>query len=98
MLVDVNAFGQRENKIGGEIVNVVRDERRWRRELYWCVFFLSFFLLPSLRGGRGGRTDEVVVVGRRSLGRWWRWRIVMMRVEKSRRWGKCRRGQTMRSE
>ncbi|KAL0634385.1 hypothetical protein Q9L58_006706 [Maublancomyces gigas] len=35
VLVDVNAFGQRENKIGGEIVNVVRDERRWRRELYW---------------------------------------------------------------
>lgn len=55
MLVDVNAFGGRENKIGGEIVNVVRDERQWRREVYWCVssffFFLSFF--PGERGSLG---------------------------------------------
>lgn len=51
MLVDVNAFGQRENKIGGEIVNVVRDERRWRRELYWCVFFFLSFSSPLFAGG-----------------------------------------------
>ena len=25
----------RENKIDGEIINVVRDEREWRKEPYW---------------------------------------------------------------
>lgn len=37
MLVDMSAFGGRENKLGGEIVNVVRDERQWRKEPYWYV-------------------------------------------------------------
>lgn len=54
MLVDVNAFGGRENKIGGEIVNVVRDERRWRREVYWCVSSFFFLFFPE-RGGSLGK-------------------------------------------
>lgn len=37
MLVDTNAFERRENKLGGEIINVVRDERQWRKEPYWYV-------------------------------------------------------------
>lgn len=35
MVVDTGAFGERENKLGGEIVNVVRGEREWRKEGYW---------------------------------------------------------------
>lgn len=34
--VVVDSMGmERENKIQGEIVNVVRDERSWRKERYW---------------------------------------------------------------
>lgn len=35
--MDTKAFKDRENKLGGEIVNVVRDEREWRKEVYWYV-------------------------------------------------------------
>lgn len=42
VLVDTNALQGRENKLVGEIVNVVRDERAWRKESYWFVFFPLF--------------------------------------------------------
>ena len=35
VVVDVAALAGRENKLGGEIVNVVREEKRWRRMPYW---------------------------------------------------------------
>lgn len=35
VLVDTTAFHDRENKLGGEIVNVVRDEKRWKKQAYW---------------------------------------------------------------
>jgi probable RNA-binding protein EIF1AD len=35
VLVDTKDAGVRENKIDGEIINVVRDEREWRKEAYW---------------------------------------------------------------
>ncbi|KAI9789965.1 MAG: hypothetical protein M1833_002132 [Piccolia ochrophora] len=35
VIVDTEAFGERENKLDGEIVNVVRDEKQWRRYPYW---------------------------------------------------------------
>lgn len=35
VLVNTAAFKERENKIGGEIVNVVRNEREWRAMPYW---------------------------------------------------------------
>ncbi len=35
VLVDTKDGGVRDNKIGGEIINVVRDEREWRKEPYW---------------------------------------------------------------
>ncbi|CAD6567500.1 MAG: hypothetical protein ASARMPRED_000874 [Alectoria sarmentosa] len=38
VLVDRSAFDDRENKLGGEIVNVVRDEKQWRKQAYWSVF------------------------------------------------------------
>lgn len=35
VLVDTTAFEGRENKLDGEIVNVVRDEKSWRKQPYW---------------------------------------------------------------
>ncbi len=37
VLVDTKAFDDRDNKLGGEIVNVVRDVKQWRKETYWSV-------------------------------------------------------------
>lgn len=36
VLVDFEA-GERQNKIEGEIVNVVREEKEWRKRAYWYV-------------------------------------------------------------
>lgn len=44
VLVDLTPDEERtkaNNKVQGEIVNVVRDEKAWRRMSYWCVFSLS---------------------------------------------------------
>ncbi|KAL3427378.1 translation initiation factor 1a if-1 [Phlyctema vagabunda] len=35
VLVDTKEADVRENKIGGEIINVVRDEHMWRKASYW---------------------------------------------------------------
>ena len=35
VVIDTTALADRENKLAGEIVNVVRDEREWRKEKYW---------------------------------------------------------------
>ena len=35
VLVDTSTLADRENKLGGEIVNVVREERAWRKTSYW---------------------------------------------------------------
>lgn len=35
VVIDTKEASARENKIDGEIVNVVRDERVWRKESYW---------------------------------------------------------------
>lgn len=35
VLIDTKDADVRENKIQGEILNVVRDEREWRKESYW---------------------------------------------------------------
>ncbi|KAF2703582.1 nucleic acid-binding protein [Pleomassaria siparia CBS 279.74] len=37
VLLDTNTFADRENKLDGEIVNVVRDEKQWRKMKYWYV-------------------------------------------------------------
>lgn len=41
VLVDTKDAEVRENKLDGEIVNVVRDEREWRKESYWFVLATS---------------------------------------------------------
>ena len=35
VLVDTSAFDERDNKLDGEIVNLVGDERIWRKLSYW---------------------------------------------------------------
>ena len=35
VVVDMSALAGRDNKLGGEIVNVVRDEKEWRKTTYW---------------------------------------------------------------
>ncbi|KAF1841260.1 nucleic acid-binding protein [Cucurbitaria berberidis CBS 394.84] len=35
VVVDTSGLADRENKLDGEIVNVVRDEKAWRKMSYW---------------------------------------------------------------
>ena len=35
VLVDTGALAERDNKLDGEIVNIVRDEKGWRKMSYW---------------------------------------------------------------
>lgn len=49
VVVDTGAFAGRENKLDGEIVNVVRDEREWRKREYWFVI-----LCGEVKGRRWG--------------------------------------------
>ncbi|KAI5806769.1 eukaryotic translation initiation factor eif1a-like protein [Peziza echinospora] len=39
VVIDMSAFEGRENKISGEIVNVVREEKEWRKMKYWPTEF-----------------------------------------------------------
>lgn len=39
VLVDTSALATRENKLGGEIVNVVTNEKAWRKQTYWPAQF-----------------------------------------------------------
>jgi probable RNA-binding protein EIF1AD len=41
VLVDTSALADRDNKLGGEIVNVVRDEKAWRKMSYWPAEFAA---------------------------------------------------------
>ena len=37
VVVDTSAFEERDNKLDGEIINVVRAEKHWRKQAYWFV-------------------------------------------------------------
>ena len=39
--VDTSTLADRDNKLGGEIMNVVRDERMWRKMSYWPAEFAA---------------------------------------------------------
>lgn len=41
VVLDTAAFEGRSNKLDGEIVNVVRDEKQWRKQGYWFVCLSS---------------------------------------------------------
>lgn len=49
VLVDLTPREEEENhnnkKVQGDIVNVVRDEKEWRKMPYWYVFFFFFLLM-----------------------------------------------------
>ncbi|KUJ16131.1 nucleic acid-binding protein [Mollisia scopiformis] len=47
VLVDTKEAEVRQNKIDGEILNVVRDEHLWRKELYWPKEFLKTSVYPE---------------------------------------------------
>lgn len=57
---DRKLFGERENKIDGEIVNVVREEKRWRKRGYWPEEFEK----KGAKGGESEGEDEESRVGR----------------------------------
>ncbi|KAF2672421.1 nucleic acid-binding protein [Microthyrium microscopicum] len=35
VVIDTQEFAERDNKLGGLVVTVVMDEKRWRRMAYW---------------------------------------------------------------
>jgi probable RNA-binding protein EIF1AD len=41
VLVDTTTLADRDNKIDGEIINVVRDEKSWRKVSYWPKEFVK---------------------------------------------------------
>ncbi|KAF2871734.1 putative S1-like domain-containing protein [Massariosphaeria phaeospora] len=41
VVVDAEGLAERENKLDGEIVNVVRDEKQWRKMSYWPKEFVK---------------------------------------------------------
>ncbi|EOD46916.1 putative eukaryotic translation initiation factor protein [Neofusicoccum parvum UCRNP2] len=47
VVVDTRAMAERENKLAGEIVNVVRDEKAWRKQPYWPPQFKKASAYPE---------------------------------------------------
>jgi len=45
--VDTRDADIRENKLDGEIINVIRDEREWRKESYWPREFVKKTSYPE---------------------------------------------------
>ncbi|MCJ1482143.1 hypothetical protein MMC06_002305 [Schaereria dolodes] len=58
VLVNTMAFEDRENKLGGEIINIVRDEKIWRKQSYWPPTFIRKTAYPNDSG------DEESTVGK----------------------------------
>jgi probable RNA-binding protein EIF1AD len=52
VLVDNTALADRENKLGGEIVNLVGDEKAWRKMAWWPKEF------PAKKTGYGSDDSE----------------------------------------
>ena len=48
VVIDQGAFEGRDNKLSGEIVNVVREERQWRKQAYWSDLVFAFLLSNRL--------------------------------------------------
>ncbi|KAG9234627.1 hypothetical protein BJ875DRAFT_376036 [Amylocarpus encephaloides] len=58
VLVDTKDANVRDNKIDGEIINVVRDEHLWRKESYWPKEF------PKASAYAPDSDDEESTVGK----------------------------------
>jgi probable RNA-binding protein EIF1AD len=46
VVIDTSSLADRENKLDGEIVNVVRDEKAWRKMSYWYVLTCEIMWKP----------------------------------------------------
>ncbi|KAL8659215.1 MAG: hypothetical protein Q9226_000553 [Calogaya cf. arnoldii] len=58
VLIDTAAFLDRDNKLDGEIVNVVREEKEWRKQSYWPAEFVKKSSYPE------DSEDEASTVGK----------------------------------
>jgi probable RNA-binding protein EIF1AD len=58
VVIDTKALADRDNKLDGEVVNVVRDERQWRKESYWPKEFVK------KSAALGSDSDEASTVGK----------------------------------
>jgi len=47
VLVDLGAMAERDNKLDGEIVNIVRNEKDWRKMPYWPKEFAKKSAYPE---------------------------------------------------
>ncbi|KAK0665020.1 putative RNA-binding protein EIF1AD [Lasiodiplodia hormozganensis] len=47
VVVDAGTLAERNNKLGGEIINVVRDEKAWRKMSYWPPEFKKQSAYPE---------------------------------------------------
>ncbi|KAL0256421.1 hypothetical protein SLS55_008816 [Diplodia seriata] len=47
VVVDAGTLAERDNKLGGEIINVVRDEKAWRKMSYWPPHFKKQSAYPE---------------------------------------------------
>ncbi|OJD40530.1 eukaryotic translation initiation factor eif1a-like protein [Diplodia corticola] len=47
VVVDAGTLAERDNKLGGEIINVVRDEKAWRKMSYWPPQFKKQSAYPE---------------------------------------------------
>ncbi|KAI5795545.1 putative S1-like domain-containing protein [Geopyxis carbonaria] len=69
VLVDTAALGGREgNRLGGEIVNVVRDERQWRKMGYWPEEFREVVVEGESEGEEESRVGRMPPSGSESEG------------------------------
>ncbi|GAM88533.1 hypothetical protein ANO11243_065660 [Dothideomycetidae sp. 11243] len=59
VLIDTAGLADRDNKIGGEIINVVRDEKAWAKMPWWPQGFKI-----ARRGYYGDSDDEESTVGK----------------------------------
>ncbi|KAF2467668.1 nucleic acid-binding protein [Lindgomyces ingoldianus] len=58
VVIDMKGLADRDNKLDGEIVNVVRDEKQWRKMSYWPKEFAKKSAYP------GDSDEEESTVGK----------------------------------
>ncbi|KAF4549070.1 Translation initiation factor 1A / IF-1-like protein [Elsinoe fawcettii] len=59
VLIDTSTLADRENKIAGEIINIVREEKRWMKMSYWPTEFKA-----TKRGYEEDSDEEESTVGK----------------------------------
>lgn len=69
VVIDTNALEGRDNKLKGEIINIVRDEKAWRKAPFWLVYPHGecFELLLMLWQAQGIHQASCCCFGRRGI-------------------------------